>query len=116
MCFRGEGQPGPIVGPRNAVRWVVRQSGVEFTLHDLRRTFITVAESLEISAYALKRLVNHKMSRDVTAGYIISDVERLRAVPMQKITDYLVKVASLGETDRVVNLWDVVTKPCVAEG
>ncbi len=113
--FPGEGQPGPIVEPRNAVRWVVRQSGVEFTLHDLRRTFITVAESLEISAYALKRLVNHKMSRDVTAGYIISDVERLR-VPMQKITDYLVKVASLGETDRVVNLWDVVTKPCVAEG
>ena len=40
------------------------------TLHDLRRTFITAAESLDISAYAVKRLVNHKMSWDVTAGYI----------------------------------------------
>ena len=60
------------------------------TLHDLRRTFITVAESLDISAYAAKRLVNHKMSGDVTAGYIIADVARLRD-PMQKITDRLLE-------------------------
>lgn len=50
------------------MRWVIRESGVTFSLHDLRRTFITVAESLDISAYPVKRLVNHKMSRDVTAG------------------------------------------------
>ncbi len=30
--------------------------------HDLRRTFITIAESLDISAYAVKRLANHKMA------------------------------------------------------
>ena len=28
------------------------------------------------------------MTNDVTAGYIITDVDRLR-VPMQKITDYI---------------------------
>jgi len=33
----------------------------------------------------LKRLANHKTTTDVTAGYIIADVERLRQ-PMQKIT------------------------------
>ena len=60
-----------------------------FTPHDLRRTFITVAESLNIGPYSIKRLVNHKMSGDVTAGYIVSDVERLR-VPMQQITDFMV--------------------------
>lgn len=47
-------------------------------IHDLRRTFITIAESLDISAYALKRLLNHKMNNDVTAGHIIIDAERLR--------------------------------------
>ena len=67
---------------------MVNESGVSFTVHDLRRTFITIAESLDISAYSLKRLLNHKMTNDVTAGYIITDVERLRA-PMQKITDYM---------------------------
>ena len=43
---------------------------------------------MDISVYALKRLLNHKMTNDVTAGYIITDVDRLR-VPMQKITDYI---------------------------
>jgi len=63
-------------------------SGVECTLHDLRRTFITIAESLDIPGYALKRLLNHKDPNDVTAGYIVSDVGRLRG-PMQKITDFI---------------------------
>jgi integrase len=70
---------------------VTKSSGIEFTLHDLRRTFITMAESLDISAYAVKRLINHKMNNDVTAGYIVTDVERLRK-PMQLITDNLLKL------------------------
>jgi integrase len=63
---------------------------VPFTLHDLRRTFATIADSLDLSAYALKRLLNHKMGNDVTAGYIMRDVERLRK-PMQQITNFLIK-------------------------
>lgn len=69
---------------------VTKNSGVHFTVHDLRRTFITIAESLDIPAYALKRLMSHKMSNDVTAGYIIVDVERLRK-PMQLVTYYVLK-------------------------
>jgi len=42
------------------IQYVIRESGVVFTLHDLRRTFITVAKSDEISAYAVKRLANQK--------------------------------------------------------
>jgi hypothetical protein len=33
---------------------------VAFSLHDLRRTFITIAESLGFPAYTLKRLLNHR--------------------------------------------------------
>ena len=66
---------GRIIEQRKQIVKVTQESGVSFTIHDLRRTFITVAESLDIPAYALKRLVNHKMGNDVTAGYIISDVE-----------------------------------------
>lgn len=88
--FPGGGKEGYIIEPRKQMAKVTKVSGVSFTLHDLRRTFITIAESLDISAYAVKRLVNHKMNNDVTAGYIVADVERLRK-PMQLITDYLVK-------------------------
>jgi integrase len=88
--FPGNGKKGYIIEPRKVMEKVINTSGVSFTLHDLRRTFITVAESLDIPAYALKRLLNHKMNHDVTAGYIVMDVERLRG-PMQQITDYLLK-------------------------
>ena len=82
---------------------IIEASGVTFTLHDLRRTFITVAESLDIPAYALKRLLNHKMTQDVTAGYIVMDVERLRT-PMQKITDHLLKLVGVKKTAEIVNI------------
>lgn len=85
--FNGCGSTGHIVEPKKGVKLVCDTSGVEFTMHDLRRTFLTIAESLDIPAYALKRLVNHRIS-DVTAGYIQITVERLRK-PMQKITDYV---------------------------
>lgn len=79
-----------LTDPRESINHVSRAAGVVFTLHDLRRTFITIAESLDIPAYALKALLNHKNSNDVTAGYIVSDVNRLRE-PMQKITDYIME-------------------------
>ena len=88
FVFPGDGVKGYLNEPAKQMRRVMAESGVAFTLHDLRRTFITVAESLDISAYAVKRLANHKMANDVTAGYIIGDVERLR-IPMQRITDFL---------------------------
>ena len=94
FVFPGTGKTGHLVEPKNAVKKVVETSGVHFMIHDLRRTFISIAESLDIPAYALKRLLNHKISGDVTAGYIITDVERLRK-PMQKITDFMVDAAKI---------------------
>ena len=88
--FSGDGKSGYLIEPRRQVQKVIQLSEVSFTLHDLRRTFITIAESLDISAYALKRLVNHKMSNDVTAGYIVSDVERLRK-PMEQVSAQLLQ-------------------------
>ena len=49
-----------------------------FTLHDLRRTYIIIAKSLDIPCYALKRLLDHRSSVDGTDGYIIINVDRLR--------------------------------------
>ena len=95
--FPNEFGTGMLNDPKKQIKKVVDDSGVSFTTHDLRRSFITIAESLDISAYSLKRLLNHKMTNDVTAGYIITDVERLRA-PMQKITDYILKCIGKKET------------------
>ena len=92
---------GYVSEQRKQMAKVIKESGISFTIHDLRRTFLTVAESLDIPAYAVKRLANHKMSGDVTAGYIVTDVERLRQ-PMQKITDYLLKSAGYNLSARLL--------------
>jgi integrase len=92
-----------LVEPKRQIQKVIEASEVPFTLHDLRRTFITVAESLDIPPYAIKRLVNHKMRGDVTAGYIVSDVERLRG-PMTKITEFLLRAAKSDATTNVISL------------
>lgn len=91
--FPSESDRGYLIEPKTAVAKVSKLCGVEFTLHDLRRTFITIAESLDISSYALKRLLNHIDPNDVTSNYIVSDVERLR-MPMQAITEHILELAS----------------------
>lgn len=86
FVFPGEGKNGYIVEPQRVIDEITAATGIIFSCHDLRRTFTTIAESLDLSRYAIKALLNHKQGDDVTGGYIILDVERLR-VPMQKITD-----------------------------
>jgi integrase len=92
---------GKIVEPRKQLFKVTEWSGVTFTLHDLRRTFITIAESLELSQYAIKHLVNHKIPNDVTAGYIVMDPERLRPA-MEKITHAILHAAGRSTKSNVI--------------
>ena len=89
--FPGNGPAGHIVEPKKFLQRVSAASGVSFTLHDLRRTYITIAESLDIPHYALKRLLNHRSSADVTGGYIIINVERLRG-PVELISERILKM------------------------
>jgi hypothetical protein len=78
--FGGNDRVFPIEEPRRFVQRVREDSGVGFTIHDLRRTFITIAESMDISLFAIKALVNHRSNTgtDVTAGYVQFTTERLR--------------------------------------
>jgi integrase len=78
-------------------------SGVRFCIHDMRRTFATAAASLDVPAYAVKALLNHKSTGDVTAGYIQVTTERLR-VPMQRITDYFLSAGGLRPSASITEL------------
>ena len=101
--FPGTGAGGYIVEPRKQMAMVTKASGIAFTVHDLRRSFVTFAESLDISAYALKKLLNHSTASDITEGYLIINIERLRE-PMQKITDFVLKSAGLKATAEIIQL------------
>ncbi len=80
----------PINTPQKQVVKARTISGIYFSIHDLRRTFITIAEGLSIREYTLKRLMNHKNTRDVTVGYIIKEVESLRQ-PMERISEFILE-------------------------
>lgn len=62
------------ISDRRAVRVKISEEcGVPFTFHDLRRTFSSVANSLAIGSYTIKRLINHTSednANDVTDGYV----------------------------------------------
>ena len=81
---------------------VTKESGIQFCLHDLRRVFINAAEGLDISSYAVKQLVNHSTNGDVTAGYMVSDPERLRK-PMERIETHLLRLCR-NDTAKVINI------------
>lgn len=79
---------------------VIEESGISFTIHDLRRTFATIAAEMGIPPYLLKKLLNHK-SGDVTEGYVISSVEILRG-PLQKIAKRIEDLCRMKREDEEV--------------
>lgn len=84
---------------RRAQERIEKATGLHIMPTDLRRTFITAAERLDIGAYTLKRMLNHTIQGgDVTAGYIVLTVDRLRE-PMQRIEDKLLTDAGLKSAD-----------------
>ena len=90
FVFEGNTPSKPMNDPKKQVAKVREISKVYFNIHDLRRTFITIAESLDTPSYTLKALMNHKDPRDVTSGYIIKSIDRLRK-PMNEIGDYILE-------------------------
>lgn len=97
--FPSPGSKGHLTEPKKGIYRVIAETGVQFTCHDLRRTFITLAESMDISAYALKRLMNHKFAGDITSTYIVSNHERLRD-PVERIAQHILEIAHAGQRTR----------------
>lgn len=101
--FPGPTGKGHYARALTASHAVAAQADTPGMVHDLRRTFITIAESLGIAAYAIKALVNHQTAADVTQGYLQISTERLRA-PMQAVTDFILKAAGVKPTAEIAPL------------
>jgi integrase len=65
---------------------IEKKLGLRVTMHDLRRTFSTIAAKV-LSYYEHKKVMNHINNHDVTQKhYIVMDVEDLR-IPLQNLED-----------------------------
>ncbi len=82
-----------MVDSDHVIEGVAKAAECPFILHDLRRTFLTLAERLSLPYVVLKKLANHSGRNDTTFGYIVVGVERLRE-PMQMITNEFLRLCN----------------------
>ncbi len=76
--FTAASESGHVEEPRWGLEWIANKTGIRATVHDLRRTFITVASSCPISPFHLAQLVGHAPAT-ITASYVMRDPIALRA-------------------------------------
>jgi len=86
--FPGNTQDGVMGIPRKPITQVCKQTGIEFSSHDLKRTFLTIGEAAMIPFSLLKALANHKTDNDVTGGYLNPEAKTMKAATF-KIADYI---------------------------
>ncbi len=89
---RRKSKSGHIEDLRAQYKKVIERSGVQFTPHDLRRSFESYAEILRVPVFTKKRLCNHALPKDVTEGYIQFPLEDLRNV-VEEVADYILTSA-----------------------
>jgi integrase len=99
--FSGDKLDRPMAIPAKPMKTVTTASGVEFSPHDCRRTFATIAEAVNLPMSMIKRLMNHVTTNDVTGGYIVTEEETLR-VAINKVADYI--QARVSQKDNVITL------------
>ena len=100
FVFPGETKDGVMGIPRKPITQVCKQSKVEFSSHDLKRTFLTIGEAIMIPFSLLKALANHKTNNDVTGGYINPETKTLKSATF-KIADYIQQHTAIEEQNIV---------------
>lgn len=80
---------------RSFIEIVRRETGVRFTVHDLRRTFANLVNDMALPSLLVKQLLNHK-SGDVTALYTALSSEQL-LIHMNGIEKRILSFASKKE-------------------
>jgi len=94
FVFPAVGKGGHIAEPKFPLARIAAATGIRVSCHDLRRTYASVAESADISPMALKRLLNHSAGADVTSGYIVMSLERLRDAA-QRVADEMARLCEI---------------------
>ncbi len=103
FVFMGRGSVGHFTSGLEAVKVAARAAGIELTVHDLRRTFVTTAEACDISPMALKALVNHSLGNGITENYVRMNVERLRE-PAERVCTRLLELCGVQPVEGVSRL------------
>ncbi|XIA62258.1 tyrosine-type recombinase/integrase [Bradyrhizobium sp. TZ2] len=89
FVFPSSSRSGHILDLQWAFDAIEKQTGIMVSSHDMRRSFVTTAESIGVPLSIIKGLVNHSVKGgDLTQGYIVVEPAKLRTA-QQMVTDKL---------------------------
>lgn len=100
--FPGNNKDGVMGVPDKPIDQVIKQTGIQFSSHDLKRTFLTLGEAAMIPFSLLQALANHVTDSNVTGGYIHPEAKTCKAATF-KIAD-LIEFYTLNEEPNVIAL------------
>lgn len=93
------------IGPgRFVTDQIAKELKIDFSAHDLRRTFRSIAAELNIELWRTKLLMNHKMGKDITIQAYTEkeDLEYLRP-DIQAIGDWIERQGEL-ERNKIIDI------------
>ncbi len=98
---QGNPHPFPLTETKHLTRKVVAACGVDFSPHDLRRSFISYAALCNVASAATKALVNHAQPEgSVTDGYMVFSLDTLRE-PAERIGAFILHQVETRKADVV---------------
>lgn len=83
---------GPLKNNYAAIEKLAEITGIPFRNSDLRSSFISIAQSINVPPLIIKKLVNHNTTNEATAGYVVFNPEDLR-FHMERITCEILKLS-----------------------
>jgi integrase len=103
FVFPSYGKTGRIRSVKHALTAVFCKTGTNATHHDLRRTFLTYCEEIEIPMTTRKRLVNHAIPSDITEAYTSYNPAKLREA-VEKVAAFILANAGMVEKESPLNV------------
>lgn len=93
--FPGRSAEGCLKDVAHVQKLIIDKCKIEFSPHDLRRTFLSVA-GRQLPEYLVKRFANHHDRQNVTQTHyvVLKDVETLRE-PLQAVEDFILQCAGV---------------------
>lgn len=104
--FPGTGKTGHLTDVRAGIESMISKGVAKFMPHDLRRSFQTYCETLNVPVFTIKRLVGHSLPADVTAGYIQFSMPMLHK-RVEAVAAYILRHAGRLNADKIVNLEEI---------
>lgn len=85
-------QSGRIIDPKSAHRKACEAAGLQLSIHDLRRSFKSLAEWLDIPTGVIAQIMGHRPSATAEKHYTVRPVDMLR-IHHEKLESWILKQA-----------------------